>query len=272
MNMLAKNPTRAGVFGVLISSLAVSGCSNVSRFDVTQTENGPSVVSVVNRVRCELGSLARQDYSHSQGLYDGDFIVAVQLNLSVNDDGSLAPAFTYTNGFFSLNAGARLEASREQNYTQNLIFSIRQMRQEINSFAKAGLGDPYPCTGLADTELAGDLGIKSAVDMAFATPNNNFAAKLSGTSGAFGGYVNFTITKNLNAVGPTWTLKHFKGPGTLAGISEINTDKIAFGFAQSAATGAFPTSAVAANAYAALDRVLQSELATQLNTIRVNTQ
>jgi hypothetical protein len=41
------------------------------------------------------------------------------------------------------------------------------------------------------------------------------------------------VTKNLNSVGPTWSLKHFKGPGSLGGISEVNTDKVVFAFAQS---------------------------------------
>ena len=252
--------------------LTLAACSNVSRFDVPQTEQGPSVKSIVDRLRCEIGNLARPDSPHNPALLAGDFVAAVQLNLTVNDDGSLAPTTVYTNGLFSFNAGAKLEASREQNYTQNLIFSIRQMRQEIQAFAAAGLPDPFPCTGVADTELAGDLGIRSAVDMAFTTPNNNFGAKLSGTSGAFGGYVTFTITKNLNAVGPTWTLKHFKGPGSLAGISEVNTDKIAFAFAQAGASGGIPKTALAANANLLLDRVLQAEVATQLNAIRANTQ
>jgi hypothetical protein len=271
MTLTKKYLGRLSWLAAVVSLLILPACSNVSRFDVPQTEHGPSVASIVNRLRCELGYLARDEYPHSTALLAGDFVVAVQLNLTVNDDGSLAPSFTYTNGLFSFNAGARLEASREQNYTQNLIFSIRQMQQEILAFAKARLPDPYPCNGAIDTELAGDLGIRSAVDMAFTTPNNNFGAKLSGTSGAFGGYVTFTITKNLNGVGPTWTLSHFKGPGNLAGLSEVNTDKLVFAFAQSGATGAVPNTRLAANANVLLDRVLQAEIANQLNAIRIST-
>ena len=260
------NVYRTCVVGALMT-LLLAACSGPSRFDVPQTEHGPSVDSIVQRLRCEIGSLAYDDYPHSPALLGGDFVVAVQLNLTVNDDGSLAPAFTYMSGPFSFNLGAKLEASREQNYTQNLIFSIRQLRQEIVLFAKEHLGDPFPCNRIADTELAGDLGIRSAVNMAFGTSNNNFDTKLAGTNGAFGGYVTFTITKNLNAVGPTWNLVHFKGPGSFAGVSEVNTDKIAFAFAQSGAAGKVP----ATNANVLLDRVLQAEIATQLNAIRANT-
>lgn len=263
----------AAVSFQVISALTLSSCSNVWRFDVTQTEHGPSVSTISDRLRCEIGSLARHDYAHGDTLVNNDFIVAVQLNLTVNDDGSLAPTFAYTNGLFTFNAGAKLEASREQNFTQNLIFSIKEMRQEIDAYAKAHQPYPYPCDGLVvDTELAGELGIKSAVDMAFTSSDNNFQAKLAGTSGAFGGYVAFTITKNLNSVGPTWTLTHFKGPGSLAGLSEVNTDKIIFAFAQSAATGAFPTAPKGAYAAAYLDRITQGEIATQLNAIRANTR
>ena len=48
----------------------------------------------------------------------------------------------------------------------------------------------------------------------------------------FGGSIQFLVTKNVNAVGPTWTLVHFKGPGGLLSASQVNTDKITLAFAQ----------------------------------------
>jgi hypothetical protein len=34
------------------------------------------------------------------------------------------------------------------------------------------------------------------------------------------------------SLGPTWTLVQFKGPGGLASLSQVNTDKITLAFAE----------------------------------------
>ncbi|WP_141713314.1 hypothetical protein [Bradyrhizobium elkanii] len=56
-----------------------------------------------------------------------------------------------------------------------------------------------------------------------------------GLKRAFGGYVNFVITKNLNAVGPTWTLTHSKARAAFLDCPEVNTDKLTFAFAERSA-------------------------------------
>lgn len=85
----------------------------------------------------------------------------------------------------------------------------------------------------AGEAVAGDLGIRHPVRMALGIDylKNRAAAA---EKGAFGGYVNFTVTKSLSGVGPTWTLTHVKGPGGLGSLSEVNIDKLSFAFAESA--------------------------------------
>lgn len=104
--------------------------------------------------------------------------------------------------------------------------------------------------------------------MAFTSEGLNLQSKLSGTSGAFGGYVNFVITKNLNSVGPTWTLTHFKGPGSLAGVAEVNTDKLTFAFAERSATGGIARAAQTSRAISLLSYILTNQISTQLGTIK----
>lgn len=200
-------------------------------------------------------------------------MVAVQLSLTVNDDGSLAPSFIYSNGLFSIEAGARFEQSREQNVTQKLIYSLRAMQEEMIKAKKLSQKlhreiDPFACPTIVDTNLAGDLGIVETVHMALTNPDLNQGAKLS-DDGAFGGYVTFVVTKNLNSVGPTWTLTHFKGPGPLAGLSEINTDKVTFAFAKRSPSEMYP-GIPGAKAEILLNQIIQGEIATQLNGIRSN--
>jgi hypothetical protein len=256
--------TPARVIGSLtLLAFLATGCSNIYRFDVpqNQTTGNPSVRSIIQRIRCELAVMAA-----------GDFVVAMQLSLTVNDDGSLAPAVTYTNGLFSFNAGAKLDAQREQNFTEQLIYSIKDIRTEMKLAQLASQKlkrevDSFACP-VADTNLAGDLGLVPSAEIAFTSEGLNLQTKLSGTAGAFGGYVEFIVTKNLNAVGPTWTLQHFKGPGSLAGVSEMNTDKLTFAFAERSASGAVPQAAQAQRALALLNSILTSQISTQISNLR----
>jgi hypothetical protein len=91
--------------------------------------------------------------------------------------------------------------------------------------------NPHNCPS-ADTNLSGNLEISDFVAMAALTQNlDQASAKAPAGKGVFGGSIQFLVTKNLSA-GPTWTLVHFKGPGPLASVSEVNTDKITLAFAQ----------------------------------------
>jgi hypothetical protein len=268
--MLARFPAS---FGALLAAL-LAGCSNIDRFDVPKnpTTGNPSLRSIVQRIKCELATMAADDYKYKAFMDAGDFVVALQLSLTVNDDGSLAPSFTYTNGLFSFNAGAKLDAQREQNFTEQLIFSIKDIKTEMILAQQASRKlhvdvDSFACPFI-DTNLAGELGLVQSAEMAFTSEGLNLATKLSGTGGAFGGYVNFIITKNLNSIGPTWMLKHFKGPGSLAGVSEVNTDKLTFAFAERSATGAIPRAAQAARAVSLLNAILTNQISTQIGTLR----
>jgi hypothetical protein len=260
--------------GITLLALSAAGCSNVDRFDVPKnpTTGNPSVRSIVKRIKCELAEMAADNYHYKAFMDAGDFVVAMQLSLTVNDDGSLAPAFTYTNGLFSFNAGAKLDASREQNFTEQLIYSIEDIRTEMKlaqlaSKKKHREVDSFTCP-IIDTNLAGELGLVKSAEMAFTSEGLNLGTKLSGSSGAFGGYVDFVVTKNLNSVGPTWTLQHFKGPGSLAGVSEINTDKLTFAFAERSATGTIPRAVQSAQAQALLFSILTSQISTQIGNLK----
>jgi hypothetical protein len=261
-------------------ALALSGCSGMQNFDVPLDSAGqPTVASIVARVKCELLEMVRDDKGddhvpsfHRAFLLNGDYDVAASLSLDVTDSGGLAPSLTYLNAFsagHSVSWGASFNASRERvaNFTENLSFSLR----DIYTDWKIG-GLPMACP-VADTNLAGDLGIRNIVAMA--------ALSEGGTPGgankpAFSGSVQFAVTKAMTAAGPTWTLSHFKGPGSLASLSEKNLDKITLAFAQGPDAGkpmslarepkraSRTTNPVAA---ALLQQVLTSSINTQLQSL-----
>jgi hypothetical protein len=253
---------------VVVSSLAVAGCAAiVPNFDIPVTEAGtPTIKSISDRVRCELAELIEKPGAISTLLLISDIQVALQLNLTVNDTGGLTPSLSYINGPFVFGLGGTLSQSREQNFTQTFYYSLRTLGKEIALARKANI-DLAVCRP-TDTNLAGELGLRRTVELAFTSQHVAWDTKLS-DDGVFGGYVNFVVTKNVNA-GPTWTLTNFTGPGSNLGtFSEVNTDKLTFAFARGDKAGtAFAAAAARQRADRLLAQINLNQLSTQLGTFR----
>ncbi|CAN7199068.1 hypothetical protein LJR231_000499 [Phyllobacterium sp. LjRoot231] len=202
----------------------VAGCG-IPSFDIPIQQGAPTVTTIVQRVTCELVDMVRDDggYENRTTVLTGDYQVTVQLSLDVTDSGELSPNLNFpSTDTFAFNAGLKLSRSRDQNFTQNLLFSMQDLHDRWKTNKQFGR-----CP-TANTNLAGDLGIKNTVSLALTAPFRDPASK----DGEFGGSVNFVVTRNVNAVGPTWTLKHFEGPGNLGTLSRVNNDKITFAFAR----------------------------------------
>lgn len=220
-----------GIFGALMCS----GCA-VPHFDVpTDSAGQPTVRTIVERIQCELRDMVRDDRPddvssfHRLFLLNGDYDVAIALSLEVNDTGGLSPALSYMNaisgGTFTFAANGTLSESRDHNFTENLQYSLRSIYLDWKTNA-----NPHDCPN-PDTNLAGTLGIKDFVAMAVLSQGLD-ASKTIDNGGVFGGSIQFLVTKQLGTFGPTWSLVNFTGPGALATVSEVNTDKITLAFAQ----------------------------------------
>jgi hypothetical protein len=215
-------------------------------------------------VTCELAGLLDENYGLRGALLISDIQVALQLNLTVNDTGGLSPSVSFINAPIAFGLGGTLSQSREQNYTERLYYSLRDLQEEIK-LARRSHVDLAVCQPI-DTNLAGELGLKRTVELAFTSPHLDWTAKLS--DGAFGGYVNFVVTKNVNA-GPTWTLIHFTGPGSnLGAFSEINTDKLTLAFARGDKAGTPFRISGRAKADYLIDQINLNQISTQLSNIR----
>ncbi|ESZ64762.1 MULTISPECIES: hypothetical protein [unclassified Mesorhizobium] len=218
-------------------------------FDVPRDEGGPSVTHIVNRIKCELIALVKPDAFTRAELVQNNFEVGLQLSLDVNSSGELAPSFNFPQtAAYAFNFGLKYSRAHQQNFTVNLYYSMPVLAKQWDlaiADAKAkGLSEPDvfgKCPSPLETNLTGNLGIKESVELAFTAPDRAQQAKLQNNAGQFGGFVSFVVTKNVNSVGPTWTLVHFKGPGNLGTFGIVNTDKITFGFAAGGPDGSkFP--------------------------------
>lgn len=256
-----------GLFCGLLSTL-IAGCAAIPpNFDVPSDMHGaPSTGTIVQRIKCELIELIRDDvpepYKHRTVLLALDYEVAMLLSLDVNDTGGLAPSVNLPYSNFAFNIGANLNQSREDTLNINLSYNMRELARRWDQDRDLSI-----CPAM-DTNLAGNLGLKRIVTAAIETPDMVEKAELSATGGEFGGIVNFTLTRNLNSTGPTWTLTHFVGPGNLASLSRVNTDKLSFGFAVGKNAGKpFKSHEVTPrSSFAGANRVLQQQLLNNLGT------
>lgn len=237
-------------FAVLLCALTGSGCA-VPRYDVPYTDVGhPTVKTIIERIQCEIRDLVRNDIAdptdasrlYGRYLLNQDFDVLIALSIDVNDTGGLTPSLSYMSALsplttFTFSGNGTLSESREHTFTENLQYSVRQIYIDWYSYRlaeQAGLDakslglTPHDCPQ-ADTNLSGTLGIVDFVAMAAASEGLD---TVTAADKIFGGTIQFLVTKNVNSVGPTWTLVHFKGPGGLLNLSEVNTDKITLAFAQ----------------------------------------
>jgi hypothetical protein len=254
---------------VLTSGSICGGCA-VPNYDVPYSKTGqPTAHSIVARIECELRDMVRNDRPddpvtwHRDFLLNHDYDIEVAVSLEVNNTGGLAPSVSYLNpvAAFAVGGTGTLSESRDHTFTENLQFSIRDIYNDWRTGA-----DPHECPP-ADTELAGTLGLSDFVAMASVSPSLDQSA----ANGVFGGTIQFLVTKSLSAVGPTWTLVHFTGPGGLASLPQVNTDKITASFAQGTNVGK-PLKGARRSlnpaAHAFLQQLLTGSISSQLTTIQ----
>jgi len=257
----------------LIAASLCSGCA-VPSYDVPRDEYGqPTARTIVERIQCEIRDMVRDDRPddpasfHRLFLLNGDYDVLVALSLEVNNTGGLAPSVSYVtpitaaSSTFALGASATLSEGRDHTFTENIEISTRQIYRDWKSGFK-----PFDCP-VADTNLAGALGLKDIVSMAVSSPNLDEKFVGQEKNGVFGGTVQFIVTKSLSATGPTWSLVRFKSLAALASLSEVNTDKITFSFSPGTDKGKRMAriNGYNAAAYNFLQQQLLSAISTQLS-------
>lgn len=265
-----------------LSTLWLSGCA-VGQFDVPTDASGqPTVKSIWDRVQCEMRDMVRDDVEtvdnqHSALLLNDDYDVEVTLTVEVNDTGGIQPSLSYINPLskianFTLAATATLSEARDDKFTAIVQLSFRTIYTEW----KTGV-NLHECPS-PNTNLAGSLGLSRYVNMAAFTPRLDSKQNLAG-KGVFGATDQFTVTKNLSALGATWTLTSFKGPGAV-NISEVNTDSILLAFARGPNAGkkmpplhgVIPPNPTNKDARALTQQLISQYLSTGINQINNSLQ
>jgi hypothetical protein len=245
------------------------GCA-VPNYDVPRDDFGqPTVKTIVQRIQCEIRDIVRTDRPDDPAtfnrllLMNGDYMVFIALSLEVNDSGGLAPSSSYvtpwaTASTFTTGINANFSQARSHTFTDNIVLSSRQIYQDWKKRPTM-----YECP-VANTNLAGELGIKDIVNLAASTPGLD-SEMTGGQKNVFGGTIQFVVTKSLSASGPSWQLVRFKNIAALGSLSEVNTDKIVLSFVPGANKGKrLPGAAVSSTANQFLQQQLLNSISSQL--------
>jgi hypothetical protein len=261
----------------LLIIMNLTGCASVlPTFDLPRREDGsPTVFSIVNKITCELQEIVDEKESDLRPSItdEYDIQVAVELSLTVTNGGVIAPSISIIDGPLTVASGFRFEQSRGQNFTEQLFFSLREMRTILNGWKKKGKFDDMRkrCYGQPDSNLSGVIGIKENFDLAITSePFLNWSS--SGNTGVFGGSVEFIVSKELTATGPTWTLKNFIGPGSLLSASNKHNNKLTFAFIRGPNAGKGVDERLKIQAQSFISDIRQNQIANSLSTIAVNSR
>ena len=274
------------ILGVLLCTSVVGGCA-IPPFDTDRDQFGPTVNDVYRQIVCELVDMVRNDgkrdpklgggannFAHGGILRSGNYQVSMNLSLQVIHTGDISPSFNFPSvtSTLAFNVGARKNKQRTHTFVTRRTLQMRELFDEweksqinaqdeevLNRFGACPTGRPYT--------LSGKLGLKTLADLEFSAPGINVSASPNlnaATSGAFGGVITFAVTKNINALGPTFTLTNFVGPGNLASLERAttNTLTIAFGVGPDLEPGETPAASVPFNGNSS-DRLLNEILLTE---------
>lgn len=218
--------------GFSFAGIILQGCA-VPAFDVKHDRDGPTSRTVVERIVCELVDMLKSNDAGENGfrsfLLSGNYAVAMKLQLKVTDTGELAPSLSFptVGPSLAIKTGFKLSSARSQTFFKYLNFSMRELDDRLNDKSAPNFG---ACPTGINHNLQGDLGISDFVRLDITSPSTATSSRVNKAEGEFGGTIEFTVIRNVNSAGPTWTFGDFEGPGSLAKLdrTSVNTLTVAF--------------------------------------------
>jgi hypothetical protein len=211
---------------ILLGECTLGGCAGVPPLDLPNDHL--TLSQIADQIECEVWRASRDNPELRNPQHP--WTVAASLTLTVDDGAGLTPTVAYSKPLsivgtsFKFGGSATLSTARERIFQETLDFNVLKARNTCAS----GFSSSY--------DLTGDLGIYDTARLALrSSQKDDGSISLTAAStgdGAFGATIKFTVVKNLSAVGPTWSLVHFTGPGGLFGVNRTDTHQIVFSFVQ----------------------------------------
>lgn len=225
----------------LVSAVLVSGCAGVPQLYKPklplsdQTKDiapAPKVDQIIDQISCELREISRTQ------LKDKRYIIKVNLTLQVDDEINLTPSLSFIEPLTvastsrTMTQGLSLGGSRQRKFVADFSYDTELLQGDGEGRGKNRELFPAACGAAKDKlyRLDGHLGLFEIARDGVAIDKNRVGA--TGTS-SFSSQVRFVVTRSVGALGPTWTLVSFKGPGGANGLlngKALNTDSVDIAF------------------------------------------
>lgn len=209
-----------GLRAISISAAALLfGCaSRPAAFDSPfgDPDAPPTVQDLLDKLECE-DQFAAGNKTIGADFDSQHYFAAVNLTLEVTNNQGVNPSLNYITPYRSVGTGL----------TQSLGFQLTATQHRTFNLAYTiDLSKPSDEQGCAaqKVKLQGTLGLKGIVEAGLAYSKQSghrwplFAAAMERTKPSaavapiFGATIDFTVVKGIGGAGPTWTVKHFKGP------------------------------------------------------------
>ena len=250
-----------------MACLLVSGCVTTPQFE---TLSGVTPKTIVDVIECELIEARQKIRDANLRLADkkkrptlDEWTAVADLTLQVDEEASLAPAFTHTDVVSKsltrvFDWGVKFNTQATRIYTETVTFKISDLKTCRMPASRVSLN--------------GNLGLEEIIGMAFGTidqddvgisrpgdpatkstrrarePTISFSdkgyalsrkGKGSGSrddrgkkENAFSTSIEFVVVKSLGPSGPSWNLSNFRGPGKLFSVERGDAHKLRISFAR----------------------------------------
>jgi hypothetical protein len=195
--------------------IGLGGCAGVAQLDPLHT--GPKVAEIVDQIQCEVYR-ASVDYPR---LVTERWTAAIDLSLQVDDNIGLTPTVSFIDpasvSGFTFGASGVLKGTRQRIYAEALDLEIAGKK-------------PRRCPDQPESfDLTGPMGIREVVSLGLSSVDKYDHTTFKKEK-AFGQTISFTLTKNVNAVGPNWKMARFEGPGGFFGAERADMHQLVISF------------------------------------------
>ena len=218
----------ADAFLLLTATIAVSSCTTVPSFTLgTKVNESPTVATLVTHIQCEIWKV--EQGAGLPKLKAENYVAFAQLTVDVTNFQGTAPQLNYINPYlvamtnFTATLGGQYAGTQHRNMSQSFTVDLGKPLPDAETIC-GGKDKDRP----EGPQLNGDLGLEAVIRDGLAEADDQdfkifpllspsktpITGNVATTNiPVFGSTVDFTVVYGVNNVGPTWTIKHFKGPG-----------------------------------------------------------
>jgi hypothetical protein len=243
------------VFLGILTGAFVIGCTTVPSIEATtgKPTDPPRVTDLVTHIQCEIW-----DAVSNKGTNDGSahelttrqYIAFATLTVDVTNLEGTSPSLSFITPYLTPMTnltkaiGGQYNATQHRTITQSFTIDLTQPAADAKIRCPQGLKEGHGLRGDLGLELLVNSGLAhvSGDEFVFKRPSSNGPVKLNAlVQPVFGSTVDFTIVYGISNVGPSWTLTHFKGPGSgtsgLLTLTRTEKDTLVISFAPACPDG-----------------------------------